>query len=124
MDGFKHGAIVAEVSAGNHPKSADQAGGQVTHNISIKVGQQQHIELRRIENHLHAGVIDDEFFVFDVFILLGHGADGAEKEAVAQLHDVGFVDGVNFLAIVFAGVLKGEAGDASGGFLGNNFQAL
>ena len=47
-----------------------------------------------------------------------------KKQAVGELHDVGFVDGVNFLAAVFLGVLEGELGDAGGGDFGDDFQAF
>ena len=50
--------------------------------------------------------------VEDVGKALGDLAGAAEKQAVGELHDVGFVDGVNLFAAVLAGVLEGEFGDA------------
>ncbi len=39
-------------------------------------------------------------------------------------YDIGFVDGMNLLAAAALGVLEGEAGDARGGALGDNFEAF
>ena len=47
-----------------------------------------------------------------------------EEESVGHLHDVGFVDGVNLLAIVVARVLESEFRDARAGLLRDDLQAL
>ena len=47
-----------------------------------------------------------------------------EEQAVAHLHDVGFVDGGHALAAVLARVLEGEPRDARRGLLGDDLQAL
>ena len=124
VDGFKHGAVVADVAAGNNTQAADQTGGEIAHHIAIEIRQQQNIELLRIEDDLHAGVVHDHFLVFDFGIIGGDGADGAQEQAVGKFHDVGFVDGVNFFAAFALRVLKGEAGDASGSAFGDDFEAF
>ena len=51
-------------------------------------------------------------------------ADGLEKQPVAHLHDIGLVNGVDFLPPAASRVFKGESGDARGGALGDNLQAF
>ena len=80
--------------------------------------------MQRIHHHLHAGVVDDQFLVLNFRELRGHGADRAEEQAVRELHDVGFVDGMNFFAAVTASVIEGKAGNARGSPFGNDFQAF
>src|ERR1019366_792380 len=41
-----------------------------------------------------------------------------------HLHDVRFVNAMNFLALVFSGVLEGETRDAGASLLGDDLQAL
>jgi hypothetical protein len=119
--GLKHGALFADISAGHHAQAANQACRQIAHHIAVQIGQQQHVELLRVQHHLHAGVVDDQFFVFDVFVLLGHRANGPQEQSIAQLHDIGFMDGVNLVAPAFFGVFKGKSCDARRGFLGDDF---
>src|SRR5207244_873990 len=57
-------------------------------------------------------------------IFLRHIARATEKKTIRQLHDIGFVDGVNLLALILASVFESKAGDARGSFLSNDFQAL
>ena len=124
VDGFKHGGFVADVGAADDAEAADQAGGEIAHHVAVKIGQQQHVELLRIQNNLHASVIDDEFFVLDFGILRGDVTDALEKEAVRELHDVGFVDGVNFFAAFALGIFEGEMRDLRGGFFSDDFEAF
>src|SRR2546429_5824264 len=57
-------------------------------------------------------------------IFLRHIARATEKKTIRQLHDIGFVDGVNLLAVILASVFKSKAGDAIGSLLGDDFQTL
>ena len=124
VDSFKHGAVVADVRAGNDAEPANESSGEVAHDVTIKIGQQKHVELERIHDNLHAGVVHDEFFVLNFGKLGGHGANGAQEQAVRELHDVGLVDGVNLFAAVAARVIEAKAGDARGSPFGNDFQAF
>src|SRR5262249_52124477 len=95
VNSFKHGAFVANVGAGNYAQTAHQAGGEIAHHITIKIGKQQHVELQKIHHHLHANVIDDQFLVLNFGELGGNRADRAKEQAIGKLHNVGLVDGVN-----------------------------
>jgi len=67
---------------------------------------------------------NDHFLVLDVFVALGDGAQRLQEQTVTQLHNVGFVNGVNLLAAATLGVFKSEAGDSGGSAFGDNFQAF
>ncbi len=124
MHSLEHGAFVPDVSAGHHAQAADQPRRQIAHDVPVKIRQQKHVKLLRIHHDLHAGVVDDEFLVLDIGILFGDGANGLEKEAVGELHDVGFVDGVNFFAAMALGVFKSEVSDARGSLFGDDLEAF
>ena len=47
----------------------------------LKIREQQHVELVRVQHHLHAGVVDDHFLVFDLGKLRGHVAATLQKQA-------------------------------------------
>ena len=98
VDGFENGAFIANVAAGNNAQTANETGGKVAHHIAIEIGEQENVELLRVDNNLHTGVVDNQFLVLDIGILFGDGAHGFKEQAIAELHDIGFVDGVNLLA--------------------------
>ena len=56
--------------------------------------------------------------------ILGDVAAAAQEQAVGKLHDISFVNGMNFLALILAGVLEGEFGDTGRRFFGDDLQAL
>src|SRR5581483_7771882 len=57
-------------------------------------------------------------------VVAGDVAGAAQEEAVGKLHDVRLMNAVNALALMFARVFKGEAGDARGSLGGDDLQAL
>lgn len=124
VNGLEHGGLLADVGAADDAEAADEAGGEIAHHVAVKIGEKEHVKLLRIQNDLHAGVVHDEFFVFDFGVLRGDGADGFEEEAVRKLHDVGFVDGVDFFAALALGVFEGEVRDLRGCSFRNDFQAF
>src|SRR3989442_1998658 len=124
VNGLKHGDLIADVRAGNYAEAADKARGKIAHHVAVEVGQEEKVELLRIEHHLHAGVVHDQFLVLDGGMFLRDSADGLEKQPVAHLHDIGLVNGVDFLAPAASRVFKGESGDARGGALGDDLQAF
>ena len=102
VNGLKHGCLIANIGAADDAEAADEAGGEVAHHVAVEIWKQQHVKLLRIQHHLHAGVVHDHLFVLDVGILRRDVADGLQEKAVRELHDVGFVDGVNFLSALRA----------------------
>jgi MazG family protein len=124
VDGFEDGYGLSDVSTGDDAQPSNKARREVAHDVTIEIREQKHVELMGIEHDLHAGVVNNELLVFDIGILGGDFSNRSEKKAVRKLHDVRFVDGVNFLACVFAGVLEGEACYARGCLFRDDLQAL
>ena len=121
---FEDGALVAEVRARHQSQPADKCRAQVGDDVAVKIFQQQDVVLVGIHHQLHAGVVHDVLAVGDLGILLGDVTRAADEQPVRQLHDVGFVDGVDLLAMDPPRVFEGEARDARGSLLGDDLQAL
>ncbi len=81
VNGFEYRHALADVSARHHAQPADEPRRQVAHDVAVKICQQQHVKLLRIEHHLHAGIVDNQLFVFDVRILRGHGRESRSGKA-------------------------------------------
>lgn len=124
MDGFEDGRFITDVAAGDNAQAADQSGAQIAHEIAIEIFHQQDIEMHRILYEFHAAGVDDDFLVIDVGIFLFVNLPGAiQEKAVGQLHDVGFVEDGDFLAMPSRGVAKGIARDARAGGPAGDFEA-
>src|ERR1700757_1000144 len=124
MDSLKNCAFIAQVRAGHKSQPTDKSGAQIRENISVEIFHHQHIVLVRIHHQLHAGVVDDVFAVSDLGIIFRYVAAAAQEQAIGQLHDVRFVDGMNFLALILTRIGKCEFGNPRGSFLSNNLQAF
>jgi len=124
MDGFEHGAIVAEIGAGDNAETAYQACREIGNDVAIEVGQDENIEGLRPHHELHAGIINDQFAVFDTRKSRGGFTAAAQKQAVAHLHDVGLVDGDDFLSFLQGGVFEGRFRDFFRSDSGDDFQAF
>src|SRR5437016_119064 len=82
MYGLKHGAFFSDVGAGHNAQTADKPRGQIAHHVAIQIREQEHVKLQGIHHDLHAGVIDDEFLVFDGGKLCGYHADRLQEQPV------------------------------------------
>ena len=71
--------FVAQIRAGHEAQPAYEARAKVRDNISVKVLEQQHIELLGAHDELHATVVDDHLAVFDFRILLRDLSEAFEK---------------------------------------------
>src|SRR5438128_2721042 len=69
VDGFKDGALVADVGARHQAKAADEGSTEVGNDVSVEILHQQHVVLVRVHYQLHAGVVDDVLAVGDLGIL-------------------------------------------------------
>ena len=58
MDRLEDGAVLADVRPGD-PQPADQAGGEVEHDVAVEVRQHQDVVHVRLLDQLHAHVVDD-----------------------------------------------------------------
>src|SRR5262250_1529033 len=124
MNGLEYGALVAQVGAGNEAQPSDESSAEIRQNVAVQVLHHQHVVLIRIHHQLHAGVVDDVLTIGNLGVFLGYRARAFQKQAIGQLHDVGFVNLVDLLAMVPARVLKSEFRDARAGLFGHDLQAL
>src|SRR5258708_24971785 len=124
MNCFKNRTVIAEVCAGNKAQAPDECGAQIRNDVAVEIFHDQHVVLIWIHHQLHTSVVDDVFAVSDLGKSLGHGAAAAQKQAIGELHDIGFMNGVNLLALVLAGVLEGKFGDAGGSLFRDDLQAF
>ena len=88
------------------PESAHQAGRQIGNDVAVEVRHHQQVEGLRAHHQLHAGVVHDQFVVLNIRKMRRHFAAALQKQAVAQLHDVGLVNGGHFLAALAARILE------------------
>lgn len=77
-----------------------------------------------IRDQLHCCIVNNHFFELDSWVELCHLFAAFQEQAVAELHDVGFVDGSDLLSVVLNGVVKRELCDSQRLGLGDNFEAL
>ena len=113
MDGLKEGDFIAEVGTGGDAEAADKASAEVREHIAVEVGEEEEVVVLRLLDELHRHVVDEHLLVLDVAVAPGHFPCRREEKAVGELEDVVLGDGGDFPSSVLAGVLEGEAGDAS-----------
>jgi len=94
---FEDSALVSEVGAGNEAEPANEAGAEVADDVAVEVFEEQRVVLVGVHDELHAGVVNDVLAVENFRELLAHLTGATQEQPIGHLHDVGFVDGVNFL---------------------------
>ncbi len=124
MNGLEDGHHFSDVGSGNNAEAAHQPRSQVRDDVAVEIFQQKHIELLRIHDQLHAGVVHDLLILFDVGIVAGDAAETIEEKTVGQFHDIGLVNGRDFTSAFPTGVLEGKAGDAQRGPLGDDLEGF
>src|SRR6266568_167901 len=124
VNGFEDGALMPQVCSRNQTEATDESCAQIADNVAVEIFKQQGVVLIRIHDQLHAGVVDDVFAVEYFRKALGNLAGAAQKQAIGQLHDVGFVDGVDLFAAMLARVFKCEFSDAGRTFFGDDLDAF
>ena len=124
MDGLVNARGITNVGAGRKAQTAHKPRAEVADNIAVKVRGHQHIELLRLLHQLHAERIDDAVIGGDLGIVGRHLAEGAQEQAVRQLHDVGLMHGRDLFAAVFAGIVKGKAADPFARRAGDELDAV
>ena len=74
--------IVSDIGAGHYSETAHQSCAEIGDNVSVKVLQQQDVELIWINHKLHTGIIDYEIVCFYIVIIGGDLPETTEKQAV------------------------------------------
>ncbi len=124
VNGFEHGAAVADVGGACETDRAGDLSRDVRKNIAIEVGHDDNVEGFRSVGHFGCADIDDPEFFFELGVF---GADFIEdlvEEAVGELHDVVFGEAGDFFAVVLAGVFEGVADNFFGAGARDEFEAL
>ena len=113
MHRFKHRVFIAKVGAWRHAQTANQSRRQIADNVAVQILHQDHVKARGVLHQAHARGVNDHLLVVNFTNPFLRNFLGASNEqAVAHLHDVGFVEHGNFLASAVTGVLEGEFSDA------------
>jgi len=102
----------------------NEPGGQVAEDVAVEIFHQQNVELVRVEHQAHCGRVHDGFFVLNVGIFTGNLAAHFQEKPVAEFHDVGFVNGGDFLAPVTACHFERKACHTLGCIACDDFQAF
>ena len=124
MGGLEDRQTIPDVGPRHQSQPSHQPGSQVAQYVPVEIGQHQHIELLRADDHLHGAVVHDYLPVLYLRISVGHAPAAPQEEPVALLHDVGLVHRLHLPASVLDRVVEGEVGDAVRGLLGDYLQAL
>ncbi len=124
VDGFEHGAAIADVGGPGKADRPGDLGGDVGEDIAIEVGHDDDVEGFGRVGHFSGTDVDDPEFFFKFGIFSADLIEDLVKQAVGELHDVVFGEAGNFFAIVLAGVFKGVTDDFFGAGAGDEFEAL
>jgi hypothetical protein len=123
---LEESVVTADVAARDDTGATDEGSADVRHDGTVKVGHDHDIELLRLGNELHGGVVDNHVVRSDTgcLVLFRDSAEGVEEETVTELHDVGLVHASDLLAVVLECEVEGKAADTLSLSTGRNLQAL
>lgn len=110
--GLEHGNVAAHVAAWHNTRATNKRGANVGQNATVQVGHDHDVELLRLGDALHGGVVDNHVVGLDGGVLGSSLLEGGAEETVGQLHDVGLVDAGDLLAVVGQGKAKCKLGNA------------
>jgi hypothetical protein len=96
----------------------------IAHDVPVKIGQHHHVKALWICDKLHTAVVDDDFIVLNLRILLRHLPAAVQKKPVASFHDIRLVDGGDFAAILRGSVVEGELCNSNRGGACNDLERL
>lgn len=92
----------------NNASTADETGREVVDDGAVQVRHDHHVELVRVRDELHAGVVDNHILRLDHRVQLRDLSESPEEEAVALLHDVRLVDARDLLSAVSKSEVESE----------------
>ena len=124
VDGFEHGASIADIGAAGESDRSCDLGSDVREDIAVEVRHDDHVEGFWGIGEFCGTDIDNPMFVFDVFVFGGDFIEDFMKQPVGQFHDIVFGKAGDFFATVGTSVLEGVADDFFGSWSGDEFQAL
>lgn len=121
---LENSVLSTEVGTWNQTWTTDQGSTNVGENGTVQVRSDQNIELLRVCNSLHGGVVDNQVVDLNTWVGLTDVLDGLSEQTITQLHDVGLVDGSDHLSVVLESKVEGELGDSLGLESGHDLQGL
>ena len=126
MHGFEDGALIADIARRSETQATDQASAHVGKDIAVEVRHDEDFVAvgRGIGDDFQAGIIQQLGVELDGREIAGDLACRTEEEAVAHLHDRGFVHRAHLSLADVLGVLEGESEDPLRGALGDELDAL
>ena len=92
----------------NNTGTTDETSGEVVDDGTVQVWHDHHVELVRVRDELHAGVVNDHILRFDHWVQLRDLSESSEEKTVALFHDVCLVDAGYLLAAVSKGEVESE----------------
>ena len=117
---LEKGRAVAQVGAGAHAQAADEPGGKVAEDVAEQVGGDDHLEVLGPKHHAHGHRVHQGLFVGDPGELLGRPTAGLQEHGVGLFEHVDLVHRGDLVVARLGGELKGAAGDAVGGRVGDD----
>ncbi len=124
VDRLEHGDPAPQIGGSHDPEPPDEPRAEIGDDVAVQVRHHEHIELRRVQDQLHARGVDDPLIVLDVRRGPRDLTRALEKEPVAELHDVRLVNGGDSLAPVSPRVGERKLHDPRRCALGDDLQAL
>src|SRR5262249_24458358 len=115
---------VPVVDAGGCADSADQARSEIAQQVAIKIAGDQHLELFRLGDELHAAVINNHLFGREVRKLPRSLAKALQKKPVSQLQDVRLMNTVDGAPALAPCQREGKAKETPACRLRHDFKAL
>mmetsp|Transcript_74219 Transcript_74219/g.86110 ORF Transcript_74219/g.86110 Transcript_74219/m.86110 type:complete len:207 (-) Transcript_74219:339-959(-) len=95
---FEDIVLLSDVNSRSDSRTTSDTSSDVSNNTTVQVWHDHDIELPRVFHHLHAGIIDNELVVLDLWVFLGNFSGALQEQTVAFFHNVGFVDCSDFLS--------------------------
>jgi len=124
VNGFKYSILAADLRTRHDAEAADQAADQITQNIPVEIRHDQHIVVFRIDDKLHAHVVNDAAVRSQVRILRCDFLEDVQEKAVRQLQNVRLVHAGDALAGMRPCVFEGGPDDALTGSARNLFDCM
>eukprot|EP00834_Sanchytrium_tribonematis_P004988 NODE_275_length_10988_cov_0.409863.p9 type:complete len:122 gc:universal NODE_275_length_10988_cov_0.409863:9550-9185(-) len=111
---FEYSVFAANTSSRNHTWPTDKSSANIRANVSVQIPSNDDIKLMRLRNQLHGCVINNHIIKFNSvrFIQLSHFPAYFQKQPIAQLHYICFVNTSDFLTVVFQSKIECKSSDS------------
>lgn len=117
VDGLEDGDLVTHVTRWGQPKTTNETGAQIRHDVTVEIWHHHHavLVLTWVSDHLQTGVVDQFGVNLDIWVVLADVLDAFKEQTIAILHEGGLVDDQDLWLANGSGVLKGITRNPRGG---------